>query len=351
MKSNYSYQRIDAILVRMAQRHNLLDIANVIHSSTDTKSHIITNTMVLEEEPTRGLCFPKNPETGGRIPTPSDAVFVCDSNEGGAYNPQNYDPPCPAGPYQNCEKGRKVECSNEHDEPFNCLFHSLFSCMGYACPDGKNFECKNDNTDFECAGESFECKKDFKCTSMHVYLCNHKHSCSDKFECEGGKECISPNTCNSTYPYGNVGGNQGLPGPFPDVFGNPGDFMCGFSMGTPSVAFLCTTSFSCQGKQGSDFVCADGTNFICGETGKGGIFKCDLIHEKTGDGFSCFQGEYACNGSTVVCDVNGHTDYGCVFQNTVYATCPQSPKECHPSNSHTPPPPSCDPFLGQHGGS
>jgi hypothetical protein len=348
MPTDYSYKNIDAILVRMKQRHKLQEIAAIIGNSAN--NDVSSNTIISEQEPVRGLCFPRNPETGERIETPSDAVFVCDSNPEGVYKPNSYDPPCPSGPYQNCEQNKKVDCSNTTGDPFNCLFRSLFSCMGYECPTGKNFECKNDNTDFECAGVSFECKKDFKCTAMHVYLCNHKHSCPDKFECEGGIECNSPNTCNSQYPYGNPGGNTGLPGPFPDVFTNPGDFMCGFSMGTDSLAFTCKTDFSCQGKQGSDFVCTDGADFICGETGKGGTFKCDLKHEKTGDGFSCYKGEYACNGSVVACKAGGGTDHGCQFQDTVYATCPQSPKECQPSNSHNPSPPPCDPFLG-HGAS
>jgi hypothetical protein len=319
-----NYSKIEIILTRLEQRRELSSIAIAMSSESGNEPSLT----ISEQESDRGMCFPKN-STGASIPADPGAVFICDSS--GGYNASKYVVPCSPTPYCDCVSSDPAVACASKPQPFDCNAKSVFSCSKYVCP--KPFVCKNSTTDYECAGSEFKCETDFQCTAIHVFVCNHEHSCPDKFGCEGGKDCVTPNNCNETYKYG----GSNLKPPFKDVLDNPGDFMCGFSMGAKSEDFFCKTDFSCKGGSNSDFLCADGTDFVCGESNQG-VFKCELVSRTGGGGFSCYLQRYECNGATVACNPNGDwLTFGCVFVQTTFARCPVSPKECQPNSTFTQP--------------
>ena len=324
------YKTIEQIVSRLNRRKELLVDAERFFCASQGMGSL----EVSEREEIRGLCFPKG------IAPPPVFMFACSKSE--SYDESNYDTPC-SSIYKDCgEKAKTVTCPET--PPFNCPGH-IYSCTSYDCP--KDFICKSE-ADFECSGSTFECKTDFQCNGGHVFVCNHVNNCPDIFGCEGGKDCISPHECDntSTKGYGFYGcpdqNKYGtLHGPYGSFLENPGDFMCGFGMGTKSEHFTCPKDFECKGKDGfSDFMCADGTIFICGRQGQGD-FDCEFSGSALTPGFSCYLEIYECNGAKVSCSTTEKpsNEYGCSFKDTTYNQCPTKSCTSKALYGLDPPPP------------
>ena len=333
------YKTIEQVISRLNRRSELLSDAKLIFR----ESQGISSLGVSELEEIRGFCFipPNNPPKPGDKPgaRPGDQGVIFSCSKGQGYDESEYDPPCSKDTnYASCGANEKTVTCPE-SPPFNCP-GKAYSCTSYDCP--SEFVCKS-KSDYECSGSLFECKKDFQCNGGHVFVCNHANNCPDIFGCEGGKNCTSPNKCandgkdNYGCPDKSVHGVP--PGPYGPFLENPGDFMCGFGMVTDSEYFTCPKDFECKGKDGSsDFMCANGTNFVCGQKGQGS-FDCSLADSVWGAGFSCYQKTYECNGAKVSCNAAGENDYGCQFKGTSYSQCPAKSCTSKALYGEDPPPP------------